>query len=461
MRRRLLWSTAATVAVLVLTAGSCGDDGADAVLGEVGRGDVVEVVEAPATVLATAATTLTAVADGTLAEVRVEPGDEVEEGDILAVVDSPEAQRRLAQAGEALAAVDQAGGTTGPGAVGAGATGGSPVTGASDLVAAQAATDQAAATAFEQARQVAEQVTDEELRASLRQQVDAAQEQYESAAATARQAAAAVEDGVASLDRAVTAMTAAQRVQAQQAYDLAQATVDALTLRAPFDGVVQWGGAVTGDQAAGMLEELLAGDADLPPLDGAAPSGPPAGVAEVPAPGTPVKAGTPLLTVVDATDPVLVAEVDETDVLLVEPGVAAEVELDAAVGARYPATVTAVDLLPSPATRGGVTYRVHLELGEGTWPDGEPAPAPRPGMSAVATLQVAEATDSLVVPATAILRVDGADVVWAVRDGRAERTEVTLGVTGEDLVEVVAGLAEGDQIVVQGADQVTEGQQVP
>ena len=168
-----------------------------------------------------------------------------------------------------------------------------------------------------------------------------------------------------------------------------------------------------------------------------------------------------MLTVVDATDPVLVAEVDETDVLLVEPGVAAEVELDAAVGARYPATVTAVDLLPSPATRGGVTYRVHLELGEGTWPDGEPAPAPRPGMSAVATLQVAEATDSLVVPATAILRMDGADVVWAVRDGRAERTEVTLGVTGEDLVEVVAGLAEGDQIVVQGADQVTEGQQVP
>src|SRR5690606_20687555 len=122
---------------------------------------------------------------------------------------------------------------------------------------------------------------------------------------------------------------------------------------------------------------------------------------------------------------------------------------------------TAVDLLPSPSTRGGVTYRVHLDLNRGTWPDGQLAPTPRPGMSAVAHLQAAEATAALVVPATAILRVDDADVVWVVRDGRAERTEVTLGVTGEELVEVVSGLQEGDQIVVRGADQVTEGQRLP
>ena len=100
MRRRLLWSTAATVAVLVLTAGSCGDDGADAVLGEVGRGDVVEVE--PRRPCCDRATTLTAVADGTLAEVR-RPGDEVE-GDILAVVDSPRASAGWRRR-EALAAL--------------------------------------------------------------------------------------------------------------------------------------------------------------------------------------------------------------------------------------------------------------------------------------------------------------------------------------------------------------------
>lgn len=444
----------AVAAVLSLTAVSCGDDSDEVTLGEVGRADVVEVVDAPATVLAAAATTLTAAADGTLAELRVQPGDEVEAGDVLAVVDSPEAQRRLAQAEEALAAAGPAGGT---GTVTTGA--GTSVTGTADLTAAQAATDQAATTAFEQARQAADQVGDQDLRAALHQQVDAAQEQYEAAAATARQAVEAVEDGLDTLSRAVAAMGAAQRIQAQQAYDLARTTVDALTLRAPFSGVVQLGGTAAGGQPADLLDELLAGAAS--PSPAAAPDATGPGVTEVPAVGSPVRAGTPLVTVVDVSEPTMVAEVDETDVLLVEPGVAAEVELDAAVGARYPATVTAVDLLPSPSTRGGVTYRVHLDLNRGTWPDGQLAPTPRPGMSAVAHLQVAEATAALVVPATAILRVDDADVVWVVRDGRAERTEVTLGVTGEELVEVVSGLQEGDQIVVRGADQVTEGQRLP
>ncbi len=49
------------------------------------------------------------------------------------------------------------------------------------------------------------------------------------------------------------------------------------------------------------------------------------------------------------------AEVDETDVLLVEPGVPATVELDAVPGrGRYPATVAAVDVTPTRRAGGGV-----------------------------------------------------------------------------------------------------------
>lgn len=105
---------AASVAVLALTAVSC-DDGPEGVaLGEVGRTTVVEVVDAPATVVATAAATLTAATGGTLAELRVEPGARVEEGDVLAVIESPAAERRLAQADEALALANQAAATPGP-----------------------------------------------------------------------------------------------------------------------------------------------------------------------------------------------------------------------------------------------------------------------------------------------------------------------------------------------------------
>ncbi|HEY8474076.1 MAG TPA: HlyD family efflux transporter periplasmic adaptor subunit [Natronosporangium sp.] len=447
MRRAPLALSAALTVTLLLTAVSCDDRPDDVVVGEVGLADVVEVVDAPATVTATAAATLTAVADGTLAELWVEPGERVEEGDILAVIDSPEAERRLAQADEALALAEQASG--------------SPLPATADLSATQDATDDAAAEAFDQAQAAADRIADERLREALLAQVELAERRYEAAAEAARAAVDAVQAGVASLATAVSAMTEAQRVQAQQAYDLAAATVDELTLRAPFDGVVQLGGVPGGGSPdalgdlLGELGELPGGVPELPQ-----PQQPPPGVDPALATGSPVTAGTPVLTVVDVSELRLLAEVDETDVLLVEPGVDAEVELDAAPGARYEATVTAVDLLPTPSDRGGVAYRVRLDLGDGQLPDGAPAPPPRPGMSAVAHLRVAEATGVVAVPAAAILRVDGTDVVWLVRDGRAVRTPVTVGVQGPELVEIVAGLRPGDRIVVSGADLVSEGDRV-
>lgn len=427
-----------------MTAVSCDDGSSGIALGEVQRADVVEVVDAPAAVVATAAATLTAAAAGTLAELRVAPGAEVSAGEVVAVIDSPSARRRLAQAEEALVAAEEAATV--------------PLAGSGNLSAGQRATDQAAGQAFARAREAAGQLAEPRLREALLAQVDAAEQQYRAAAASARAAVRAVQQGVASLSSAVAALGAAQQLQAQQAYDLAKATVDELTLRAPFDGVVQLGGTGAGTGSSDLLGDLLgvAGGGltgELPDAPGAAQ--PPPGVDPAPAPGTPVSAGTAVLTVVDVAKLGVVAQVDETDVLLVEPGIAAEVELDAAPDVRYDATVTAVDLLPTRSARGGVAYGVRLSLGSGG------SPTPRPGMSAVAHLRVGEAVGTVAVPAAAVLRLGGTDVVWAVRDGRATRTPVTIGVQGRDVVEIVTGLRTGDRIVVSGADRVTEGQRLP
>jgi HlyD family secretion protein len=415
-------------ASLALMAVSCEDQPEGVEVGEVGRADVVEVVDAPATVTAAGAATLTAVADGTLDELWVEPGEEVERGDVLAVIDSPEAERRLDEAEEALAAADQAVA--------------SPVS--TELGVTQDATDQAAAKAFDEARDAAERIADEELREALLAQVDAAEETYQAAASAAREAVRAVQQGVESLGSAVTALGAAQRLQAEQAYELAKATVDELTLRAPFDGVVQLGGTSTAALPSDLSE--LLGGAPLP----TPPAETPVGVEPVPVQGGTVTAGTAVATVVDVSELGLVAEVDETDVLLVEPGVAAQVELDAAPGVGYTATVSSVDLLPTATERGGVAYRVRLALADAE-------PVPRPGMSAVAHLRVREARGTIAVPAAAVLRVGTEDVVWAVRDGRVTRVPVTVGVQGVDMVEIVSGLQPGERIVVRGADLVSEG----
>jgi multidrug efflux pump subunit AcrA (membrane-fusion protein) len=81
-------------------------------------------------------------------------------------------------------------------------------------------------------------------------------------------------------------------------------------------------------------------------------------------------------------------------------------------------------------------------------------------MSAVVRLQVRQAPNAVTVPASAIVNADGRDTVWLVRDGKAERVPVTLGVQGEDVVQVSAGLADGQRIVTAGADKVRAGEDV-
>ncbi|MCF0092489.1 efflux RND transporter periplasmic adaptor subunit [Micromonospora sp. MH99] len=446
-RPRLLIALTAVAVLTATTAASCGDKDPDFALASAARNPVSEVIDAPATVTARAAATLTAPADGTVASLRVQPGQRVKRGQVLAVVASPSAQERLRQAKEALAAAKRAGRGVSTG----------------NLTGSRRATDKAADKAFDEAREAADKIADQQLRDALLAQVTSAQEQYAAAARSADQAVRAVQRGISGLNSAVGSLSAAQRLQAQQAYDLAKATVDALTLRAPVAGVVQPGGTRAGGGAnsglAGLLEQ--AGVAGLDPSALApAQAAPPAGVDDAVAVGGQVTAGTPVLTVVDTGQLGLLAEVDETDVLLVKAGVTATVELDAVAGANYDATVRSVDVLPTSSAQGGVTYRVRLTLGPGKLAEDAPAPTPRPGMNAIVHLRVREAADAVTVPASAVFSADGRDTVWVVRDGKADRAPVTVGVQGADLVQILNGVQAGDRIVVRGTDQVRDGQEV-
>ncbi|MFC4019617.1 efflux RND transporter periplasmic adaptor subunit [Micromonospora sp. GCM10011542] len=451
-RPRLLTALTAVVVLTGTTAASCGDNQPPVSLAAAARNAVTEVIDAPATVTARAAATLTAPADGTLASLRVQPGQRVKRGQVLAVVDSPTAQQRLRQAKDALTAAKRAGRGVSTGS----------------LTSNRRDTDKAADEAFDAARKAAGKIADPQLRDALLAQVTSAQQQYAAAARSADQAVRAVQRGISGLNSAVGALSAAQRLQAQQAYDLAKATVDALTLRAPIAGVVQPGGTRSSGGSTGDLAGLLeqAGGAQAAGIDPSvlapAQGGPPPGVDDAVAVGGRVTAGTPVLTVVDTGQLGLLAEVDETDVLLVKAGVTATVELDAVTGATYDATVRSVDVLPTSSNQGGVTYRVRLALGAGKLGEGEgeAAPAPRPGMNAIVHLRVREAADAVTVPASAVFSADGRDAVWVVRDGRADQAPVTVGVQGSDLVQILTGLQAGDRVVVRGTDQVRDGQEV-
>jgi multidrug efflux pump subunit AcrA (membrane-fusion protein) len=418
---------------------------------------VTEVVDVPASVTARAVATLTAPADGKLTKIAVEPGANVKAGNIVAVVDSPSARKRLADARASLNAASSA--SRRPRSV--------------DLSGVQGHVDSAAAEAFTSARAAAAEISDEKVRLALLAQVDAAEARYESAARTARVLVREVQRGVAGIGDALAALGAAQRVQAKSAYDLAKSTVDALTLRAPISGVVQFARPAPSaaiDPLAGLLGAASMGAGPPPATGGPSSAGATvAGVDDELAVGDAIGAGMPVVTIVDVSQMGLAGEVDETDVLLVAPGVTASVELDAAPGITYEASVKSVDLLPTPSARGGVAYRIRLAFvttpanqapGLPGEPVAESPPTPRPGMSAVAHLRVRTATGALAVPAAAVFTSDLGDTVWVVRDGRAVQQIVRVGVQGQDLVQIISGLDVGQRVVVSGTDRVTTGQEL-
>lgn len=63
-------------------------------------------------------------------------------------------------------------------------------------------------------------------------------------------------------------------------------------------------------------------------------------------------------------------------------------------------------------------------------------------------------------PRAAVRSVGGEDVVWVVAEGRVERRAVSLAAAAGDEVQVLAGVTPGEQVVLTGPDDLTDGQEV-
>jgi membrane fusion protein (multidrug efflux system) len=88
-------------------------------------------------------------------------------------------------------------------------------------------------------------------------------------------------------------------------------------------------------------------------------------------------------------------------------------------------------------------------------------PLLKPGFFADVTVEAKAAAPSVVAPEDAVLPTEQGTVVFVVEDGKARLVPVTVGMrTRSGLVEVVAGLAEGDVLAVKGAGVLADGQAV-
>lgn len=83
-----------------------------------------------------------------------------------------------------------------------------------------------------------------------------------------------------------------------------------------------------------------------------------------------------------------------------------------------------------------------------------------PGLFMVARITLAERPDAILIPEQAVVAEGGATYVYRVRDDRAQRVPVTLGLRRIGEVEVISGLAPGDIVVTAGLQRLRDGQPV-
>jgi HlyD family secretion protein len=437
----------------------CGGGGSNGIAtASVGYATVSQVVQASANILPKAQVSLSASSSGTLAGLSVRDGQHVTAGQVLGVISSPSATQQLAAAEKALSQAPSTGGID-----------------TSSGFTAAAATDQRSADAsFTKAQQEAAKVPDAALRAALLAEIKAAKSSYSSAMDSVNAAVAAFQQGLGSASQVLDALGQTTRTQDQAAVDAAQATVNALTITAPISGTVSLGsGQSSGSGVSGSeISQLLAAaessgsssglsgsSSALSSLGSGSGSGSSATGTMI-AVGAPVDSGGTMFTVTDGSALSVAAQVDETDVLNVHPGVTASIQLNAVPGASYQGTVTSVDPTATTSSQGSVTYTVRLSLGSGRMQDGSAAPTPLPGMSAIADLDVLTAKHALSVPSSALVINGQTTSVWVLTKGAAHLERITLGAQGDTQVQVLSGLSAGQRIVVSGADKVTDGEQV-
>jgi HlyD family secretion protein len=159
-------------------------------------------------------------------------------------------------------------------------------------------------------------------------------------------------------------------------------------------------------------------------------------------PGEEVNANTVVIEVIDPSAFDMSARVDEIDVAQLRLGQQATVTLDALPDLELTGNVSSISAF-AQSQSGVVSYPITISLAT---PEEVQL---LEGMSATATIEVELASNALLVPSAAIHEMGDRAVIMLMVDGQLQPAMVTLGATDGVQTEVLTGLQEGDEVIVE------------
>lgn len=159
-----------------------------------------------------------------------------------------------------------------------------------------------------------------------------------------------------------------------------------------------------------------------------------------------------LLTLVSLDTVYFEASAPETSLPFLRKGLTATVLLDAAPGKRFAGVVR--EIIPvAEGTNRSVRLRISLPKPEGLTVVGGFARAQIDGRSGARAVSV---------PREALVSDQGEMAVYLLREGKAARRAIQIGDAGGvgERVPVISGLTGGEQVIVDGASSLKDGQEV-
>jgi HlyD family secretion protein len=190
--------------------------------------------------------------------------------------------------------------------------------------------------------------------------------------------------------------------QAQMAVQNAQVNLDTANLTAPFGGTITEVSGLVGDQVALGVKAFRLDDLSEMKVD---------------------------------------VQVSEVDINNVQIGQPVSLTFDAVSGKTYTGKVVEVAQAGDPV-QGAVNFTVTVQL---TNPDENV----KPGMTAAVTITVKQIKDVLLVPNRAVRLVDSQRVVYILRNGLPEQVNVSLGASSDTMSELVStNLQVGDLVIL-------------
>jgi len=209
------------------------------------------------------------------------------------------------------------------------------------------------------------------------------------------------EDARREYDRLLAGDTSQDVIAAQAKVDAAQATVNSMSIIAPFDGQI-------------LSVEQVIGDV--------------------------ISSGELSVNIADLDHLYVDAQIDETDIAQVQVGDEVTAESDAMPGVTFTGVVISINPV-GEVTSGLVKYDVRIDLDQ---PKGDVFLPLGSTMNLV--ILIGDETTSLAVPITAIQNDSQGEFVWVLRGDETVRVDVVGGAIIGEMVAVTGDLQEGDVV---------------